>query len=512
MSSIAVKDAGEIKANNRKMETYKSHINIVWFKRDLRLQDNEAIFNAVHSKTPTLLLYVFENLLQNDGHYSDRHWDFIKQSISDINQQLSLLNTKILSVSGEVISIINSIQEIYKIDTVFSHQETGIKITYERDKSFKRFCKNNLIHWKENINNGIFRGLENRKNWVKLWEDYMNSKQFLFEASSQNFLSLESIQFLENSFETVSLETIPNNVFQKGGTTMANKYLESFFNNRYQDYNRNISKPLLARKSCSRLSPYIAWGNLSSRQVLQKAANFRLVSTNKKQIDSFVSRLTWQAHFIQKFEMEEIMEFESVNKGFHTLKKKINYSYIQAWQTGQTGFPIIDACMRCLNQTGYLNFRMRALVVSFFTHNLWQPWQEATQHLSKMFLDFEPGIHFPQLQMQAGETGINMLRIYNPLKNSLEHDPNGEFIKKWVPELQNLPIPFVHNPSKMTFLDQKFNNFDLGTDYPKPIVNIERTRKHASDFLWNMKKNPLVKEENNRILKLHTMADVGDND
>jgi deoxyribodipyrimidine photo-lyase len=508
-----LKNAGETKAISvKKMNSNRNHINIVWFKRDLRLQDNEAIFNAIQSKTPTLLLYVFENSLQNDNHYSQRHWDFIKQSIQDINQQLLPYNTKILSISGEVISIINSIQEIYKIDSVFSHQETGIKITYERDKSFKRFCKNNLINWKQNINNGIFRALENRKNWVRLWEDYMNSKQLPFEAQPQNFLNLENIRNLEENLESVSLETIPNQIFQIGGASMANKYLESFFANRYLDYNRNISKPLLSRKSCSRLSPYIAWGNLSSRQVLQQAANFRFISNDKKQIDSFVSRLTWQAHFIQKFEMEEIMEFESVNKGYHTLKKKLNDSFIQAWKTGQTGFPIIDASMRCLNETGYLNFRMRAMVVSFFTHNLWQPWQEATQHLSQMFLDFEPGIHFPQLQMQAGETGINMLRIYNPLKNSLEHDPEGEFIKKWVPELRDLPTPFVHNPSKMTYLDQKFNNFDLGIHYPKPIVNIDRTRKHASDLLWEMKKNPLVKEENNRILKLHTMSDVGDND
>ncbi|MEY2868141.1 MAG: hypothetical protein RIR01_559, partial [Bacteroidota bacterium] len=478
------------------MDTNKKHINVVWLKRDLRLQDNEAIFNATKTATPTLLLYVFEKSLENDPHYSQRHWNFIKQSLVDINKQLKKLNTHVLAVSSEVAHVFNTLQEIYKIDSVFSHQETGLKITYERDKTFKRFCKNNQINWVENINNGIFRGLKNRTDWVSKWEKYMNEPQFIFDAKAENFLPSEAIVELEKIVEKTSLETIPDAVFQKGGSTMGHKYLENFLDERYHNYSSHISSPVLARRSCSRLSPYIAWGNLSSRQVLQKAATFRLTCSHKKQIDSFVSRLTWQAHFIQKFEMEEIMEFESINKGFHSLKKKINLVYIEAWKKGQTGFPLIDACMRCLNETGYLNFRMRAMLVSFFTHNLWQPWQEATQHLSQMFLDFEPGIHFPQLQMQAGETGINMLRIYNPIKNSHEHDPNGEFIKKWVPELRHLPIAFVHEPYKMTYLDQKFNDFEIGIHYPKPIVNLERTRKFASDFLWKMKKNPLVREEN----------------
>jgi deoxyribodipyrimidine photo-lyase len=488
------------------------HINVVWFKRDLRLQDNEAIYNAIQSNTPTLLLYVFEKSLENDSHYNIRHWNFIKQSLVALNKQLENYHTRVLCVSSEVIKVCNAIQELYKIDTVFSHQETGIKITYERDKAFKRFCKNNQIHWIENINNGILRGLNSRHNWVTKWETYMNSTPFKFEPSNTSFLNIEAIIALEKILEKVCLDTIPDTVFQKGGTQMAEKYLHSFLNERYYEYSYHISKPILSRKSCSRLSPYIAWGNLSTRQVLQKAATFQLNCKNPKQIDSFVSRLTWQAHFIQKFEMEEIMEFESVNRGFHTLKKKVNQHYIEAWKTGQTGFPLVDASMRCLNETGYLNFRMRAMLVSFFTHNLWQPWQEASQHLSQMFLDFEPGIHFPQLQMQAGETGINMLRIYNPIKNSYEHDSEGEFIKKWVPELRNLPRAFIHEPYKMTYLDQKFNAFEIGIDYPKPIVNMERTRKFASDFLWKMKKDPLVKDENNRILKLHTMAEIGDSE
>ena len=270
----------------------------------------------------------------------------------------------------------------------------------------------------------------------------------------------------------------------------------------------HISKPELARKGCSRISPYIAWGNLSIREVYRKAYLLKTTTTtNKKPLEAFMSRLRWQAHFIQKFEMEHTMESESVNKGFQKLKKEISEHYQIAWETGQTGYPLVDACMRCLVETGYLNFRMRALVVSFLTHNLWQPWQAASKHLSKMFLDFEPGIHFPQLQMQAGETGTNMLRIYNPIKNSLEHDPDAVFIKKWVPELKDLETPFAHEPYLMTQMEQQFNDFYLGKNYPIPIVDMEITRKKASDTLWNLRKNKKVREESQRILKKHTLRD-----
>jgi len=267
----------------------------------------------------------------------------------------------------------------------------------------------------------------------------------------------------------------------------------------------NISKPALARESCSRLSPYIAWGNISIRQVFNEALKCK-TETNKKHLGAFISRLRWQAHFIQKFEMEHTMENASINKGYQKLKKSISLEYQKAWEEGKTGFPLIDACMRCLTETGYLNFRMRAMLVSFFTHILWQPWQASSQHLSRLFLDFEPGIHFPQLQMNAGETGINLLRIYNPIKNSLEHDEDGTFIRKWIPELAHLETPFVHEPYLMTPLDQQFNNFELGVDYPNPIVEIKVARKKASDILWNMKKNTDVKKESERILKKHTLS------
>lgn len=480
-------------------------INIVWLKRDLRLHDNEAITNAIKSDKKFLILYAFENILLNDEHYNNRHWDFIKQSIVDINKELENYNTKVLSVQSDIIGLLNQIQNFYKIDTVFSHQETGILITYNRDKDFTRYCRNNNINWIENINNGVQRGIQNREYWYENWELYMTKKLEKFNPKENQILSNDVVKQIEKISHPISLETSRDTKFQKGGRTLAWKYANTFFNERHKEYMFHISKPELSRTSCSRISPYLAWGNLSVREVFQKGEQIKNTA-NGKHIGAFLSRLRWQAHFIQKFEMEHVMEEASINKGYHKLKKSISKKYQDAWKSGQTGFPLVDACMRCLNETGYLNFRMRALTVSFFTHILWQPWQDATTHLSQMFLDFEPGIHFPQLQMQAGETGINNLRIYNPVKNGIEHDEDAVFIKKWVPELRKLDTVFAHEPYLMTPLEQQLHHFILGEDYPLPIVDIKKNRRKASDALWNLKKNSNVIKESNRILKRHTLT------
>ncbi|MGB0521304.1 MAG: deoxyribodipyrimidine photo-lyase/cryptochrome family protein [Flammeovirgaceae bacterium] len=483
----------------------KEKIHIVWFKRDLRIQDNEALFHALNSEHRCLLLYIFEPSLIADEHYSERHWNFVKESIRDLNRQLAHVQSQVLAIQGEVIPILRQLQEHFHINKLFSHQETGIRITYDRDLEVQAFCQAQQIEWQECVNNGVFRGRKNRTNWKEDWEYYMSSPLFNISLNAKQLVTLPEIQSLEEQFQFVPLYTPSHTPFQKGGTQLGLRYLQSFFSGRYVHFNKHISKPLLARKSCSRLSPYLAWGNLSIRQVWQAAKKFRKESSHQRALDGFRSRLQWQAHFIQKFEMEDRMEFQSVNRGFLQLVKPINHDFLAAWKTGKTGFPLVDACMRCLVETGYINFRMRALLVSFATHHLWQPWQAIAPHLAQQFLDFEPGIHFPQLQMQAGETGINTLRIYSPIKNSLKHDADGTFIKKWVPELAHLPLPYVHEPYKMTALDQQLHQFTLGEDYPFPIVNLEHSRKYAGDTLWGLKDDPLVKKECLRILQRHVI-------
>ncbi len=472
----------------------KQRINIVWFKRDLRFTDHAPLCAAWEANLPTLLLYCFEPSVMACEDSDVRHWRFVYESLQDMQSKLDERNAKIYIFHQEIIPVLNAISAQFEVVNIFSHEETGTNFTFDRDKSVGRFCRENAINWKEFPTNAVVRRLKYLRDWGKIWEERMTAPPQMIAESGGNILSLD-----EAFYQTNCGEKLPENItqhdpnFQQGGETWAWRYLNSFLKSRVQNYSQHISKPELSRKGCSRLSPYLTYGNISMRMVYQYTQQHYKSSKNKRDIANFVSRLHWHCHFIQKLELNVHIEFHSILKKYDAVERPRNEAFILAWQSGKTGVPIVDASIRSLVATGFLNFRMRAMVVSFFVFNLWQDWRDL-HFLARQFLDYEPGIHYPQLQMQAGATGTNIIRIYNPIRNSEKHDAEGVFIKKWVPELADIPANLIHEPWKLSAMEQELFNCEIGKDYPAPVVDLEKTRKSAGEVVWGLRTKTKVKE------------------
>lgn len=480
----------------------KQEINLVWLKRDLRTQDHEALDAAEQASLPYLMVFVFEPSIIQYPDCSLRHLQFQYHSLLAMNQVLAPFGKQVNIFHAEAEPIFEFLSNVFQVKNVFSYQESGIQLTFERDKQMKRFFKEKGIFWREFQRDGVVRGLKNRKDWDKRWKAKM-----LAPIAQVKFQQREE-PFFENPFPLsedlkTAIQNYPSD-FQPAGESYAHKYLASFLQKRGEQYSRHISKPLQSRKSCARLSPYLAWGNISLRQVYQATLKRLEKQSPKRPYLNFISRLHWHCHFIQKFEMDCSYETRCINKGYEQLTFSENEVNLQAWKMGKTGIPLIDANMRCLQKTGWINFRMRALLVSFLCHHLFIDWRKGAHFLAQLFLDYEPGIHYPQFQMQAGTTGVNTIRVYNPIKNALDHDPEALFISEWVPELARLPLAFRQQPWLMTEMDEMLYDFKLGRDYPFPIIDLKTARQKNVDALWSLRKDALVKAENHRIISTHT--------
>ena len=475
---------------------------IVWFRYDLRLEDNEAFIEATRNGN-VLPIFIFDENYYKLDTSSSFHLKFCEDSLKELNHSLkNLYNSKINIYYGDTTEILKNISKKFNISEIYSHHVFKNNYLSKIDGKISKFFKECNIQWYLFNQFGIQLGKRDRYRWSYNWNKFIN-QPVLEKRVNCNFI----IDPDHNKNCAISTNFIDDKLIQEGGRKNAVKLLNSFLDNRSDNYQKEMSSPITGEKSCSRLSPYITYGNVSLREIYRatkQKLNEDISIVKKKSLIAFKSRLAWHCHFIQKLYDEPEIEFKNLNSAFDGLREDdFNPYYYEAWKNGNTGYPFIDACMRYLKVNGWINFRMRAMLVSFASYQLWLDWKKTSKHMAKLFTDYEPGIHYSQFQMQSGTTGINSIRIYNPIKQSIDQDPDGNFIRKWVPELKNVQGKLIHEPWKMTYIDQKSISIELGKNYPLPIIENNKATKIAKDKIWKVKKSKEAKLLSSQILIKH---------
>ena len=463
-------------------------LQLVWFKRDLRWADHQPLIQALE-RGPVLPLYIVEPEYWRQPDASGRQWAFCREALIDLREGLAALGQPLVVRCGDAVEVLERARRQLGVEAVWSHEETGNDWTYARDRRVAAWAEEQGIPWREIPQFGVTRRMRSRRGWAQRWEARMG------EPLTPSPLSLTPLSAVSPGdlpdATALALPEDPCPHRQAGGRRQGLRELEDFIQHRVQRYCSSISSPNRAFTGCSRLSAYLTWGCLSMREVLQRSRE-----VSGRGASSFGSRLHWHCHFIQKLEDQPPIEWQD----FHPFMRGIrpaNPEWLAAWAEGRTGVPFVDACMRALRAHGWINFRMRAMLMSFASYNLWLPWRDSGLHLARQFVDYEPGIHWSQCQMQSGSTSINTIRIYNPIKQGLDHDPDGVFIRRWCPELANVPALHLHEP------------WGLGGSMPPPIVDCAQSAREAKDRIFAIRRSAGFDRHADAIQRRHGSRRAG---
>ncbi len=462
-------------------------MNILWFKRDLRVQDNAALLRAAEG--PVIPLYIYEPDYWALPDTSGRQWAFIRDCLEELDRDLTALGTPLVVRSGDAVQVLEGVRQQYGATTLLAHEETGNLWTYRRDLRVHAWARGQGVRCVECPSSGVVRRMGSRDGWAKQRDGR------IFAARVEPPQALRGPDVPSDPLPKGPADPIADR--QPGGRRRGLALLGSFLTERGHDYRRAMSTPLEGATACSRLSPHIAAGSLSIREIAQATGARQqddIDSQWRKSLKSFQSRLAWRDHFIQKFEDQPRIETHCLHSAYEHMRE--DHPVLRtAWEKGETGLPFVDACMRSLNATGWLNFRMRSMVQAVASYHLWLDWRASGLHLARMFTDYEPGIHWSQAQMQSGTTGMNTVRIYNPVKQGKDQDPTGVFTRRWVPELRAVPDAYLQEPWLWDGAQT--------LRYPPPIVDVMEAARAARARIWAVRNGEDFRSEAAEIIRKH---------
>lgn len=461
----------------------KGPVAIWWIKRDARLADNECLTQADRQGIPVLPFYCFEPSLLASADTSAMHLQGQWQALCGLRTALRKQNADLIIAHGEVVEKLAKLHQIIGFRHVYSHQEVGNALTYRRDRAVAIWCQEHGIEYREFPQSSVRRGGVNRDRLQQIWRSRITDSLPLPVPLIRQSEALRQLA-CSTGFPAIPA-FVASSRWQPVSERDAQATLDHFLQYRGRWYRGGISSPNTAMTAGSRLSVHLAFGTVTTRQVWH-AVRDRLASLDpndpetkrwRQSLNAFSSRLHWRDHFTQRLESEPELEFRSIHPSYRDIPYENDERLYQAWKEGATGFPLVDAVMRCLASTGFVNFRMRAMVVSFACHVLHLDWRLIHPHLAQVFRDYDPGIHLSQLQMQAGVVGWNAIRVYNPAKQLADWDSECQFVKSWIPELKGVSPEWIHNHAAIP-------------GYVPAIVPFAERAKRMTQILYSIRKSP----------------------
>ncbi len=461
--------------------------SILWFKRDLRLADHPALVRAAEMG-PVLPFYIIDPEMWAEPDFSGRQWHFLLECLQDLDAQLG---GRLVIRVGRAPQILENLRSETGAVRLVSHEETGNGWTYARDKAVAAWARASGVEWTEVPQSGVVRRLDTRDRWAA------RRNAFLRAPLAEVRAAVDWVSAPSDPIPDLLADECPAR--QRGGREEVLSLLGGFLTERGRTYRKAMSSPLDGEWACSRLSPHLAFGTLSGREASVACAGRQREVRGTREgwggsLKSFQARLAWRDHFMQKLEDEPALEFRCLHSAYQGLRGD-DRDRREAWERGETGIPFVDACMRFLNHTGWLNFRMRSMVQAVASYHLWLDWRATGLHLARQFTDYEPGIHWSQVQMQSGTTGMNTVRIYNPVKQGKDQDPQGVFTRRWVPELAEVPLEFLQEPWRWEHASR--------LRYPAPIVDVAGAARAAREAIWAVRKGGAFRDEAARVIEKH---------
>jgi deoxyribodipyrimidine photo-lyase len=472
---------------------------ILWFKRDLRVTDHPALAHAAARGGAVLPLYVVEPDYWRLPDTAHRQWAFTAECLADLRAALGRLGAPLVVRVGEAVAVLEGLRAAHCVTDLVSHEETGNLWTFARDRRVADWARETGVRWTELPQSGVVRRLKGRDGWAAARD------RVVFADPLPAPRALRPVDGVDPGRVPpgADLGLAPDGCaqHQPGGRAEAERLLASFLADRGRDYRAAMATPVLGERACSRLSPHLALGTLSVREAAQATAlRQRAVRGTRDgwggSLRSFQSRLAWRDHFIQKLEDEPQIEIRCLHPDYEGLRPRDpDAARLSAWEAGETGLPFVDACIRYLRTTGWLNFRMRSMLMAVASYHLWLDWRATGPVLARRFTDYEPGIHWSQVQMQSGTTGMNTVRIYNPVKQGRDQDPAGTFTRRWVPELAGVPDALLQEPWRWEGAGR--------LRYPPPIVDVAEAARAAREAVWGVRRGEAFRAEAARLVGKH---------